>query len=338
MENKIASTAVVPQLSQAFGGGLWGDVVSNTLVLGGAATVISALARAINQTRQSVDEYGGVPMDVHLNTTMKDPVMHSMGIADGKNKKGIIGKSASMDKQAEEGFWGSLKSIGRSSLDIVQSGAKGVTKATEALAGLLETATNPKTWDTKETFRWAVPGAGILFGAIAGSRMVDNIYDKSDEAALDKRKKELSDLHKDIITARALQARGALSRDVYADILARATKVSRSADINKTAEDKSTPDSDQSILMATLGVIAAATAGIGGYGAYQYAASRNPNRLKYDAIKAGLKSYAQDNALMRTLDQRLTDDPELYKKLSSLVAKNKKSPVETPIEYNQVTI
>lgn len=89
--------------------------------------------------------------------------------------------------------------------------------------------------------------------------------------------------------------------------------------------------------MDIAGLLATVAFALGAIGGYAYTSNRNEKRLKYNAIKDGLKQYARDNALMRTVDQKLADD-DMYNELKQYTASSKASPTETPVEYMPVTI
>lgn len=331
MSNQLHKEAgsLYPRLTQALGGGDGAEIASNTIVLTAGAALVSALARAINQTRSSVTEYGGVPMDVHLNTTMKDPVISDSSLINKPHTKRAFVETLK-----------NLGSIGVSTVKGVRALIGGAASATEKLADLLKSLEKEETWEASNLGKWAIPAAGAVAGVVGGSKLIDNMYDKSDAAALDKSKDQLTRLHKDLIIARALQQRGALSESDFQGLMAKSGPIAEKADMKKTAEDKVNKDDQggSSIPLALFGLITATAAALAGKAAYDYASERNPRRLQYKAIKDGLKQYAQGNALMRTIDQRLTDDPAMLAKLQTIKSTKGASPVETPIEYTPVTI
>lgn len=314
------SQNLFPALANALGGGLRGEVASNTIVLGTGAFVLAALARVLNQTRSRVSEYGGVSLDKHLNTTPTDPLITKDNplISTGRDKYAIK-KNASEDEQKgityhlDEG-WKWVKSI-------------------------LERATDKNTWDSDDIIRWAVPAAGIIAGTVGGYRLLDRTYDASDKEALNKKKSELEKLHKDIIIGRALHQRDALDDKARLALMNRANEAVQNISKDASEQDrKGYGKTDNPYIIPGFGLLLTVALGLSALGAYDYAADRNPRRLKEKAMKSGIKQYAQGNSMLRSIDQRLTDDPILRAKLQSIKKTKGASPVETPIEYTPVTI
>ena len=326
--------AISPDLSKALGGGFTGDLISNSLIIGGGAFAVSALARIINQSRSDVTDYGGVPMEQHLNTTMRDPVFASdmTGLIKGYKAKEEANKNKKRPKKSlnkgttkQAGLIGDIKSIGGWVKDTYND-----------IKDLYYDATAPKTWDPKNLLIYSVPVTTAVVAALAGHKMMDNVYDKSDSTALSKEQARLSKLHKQLIMARALNRRGALSDEGLENIIKESDPIVTSANRSKTASDNSEPGTV--VPMGVAGLLLAVAATLGAVGGYSYSSARNDRRLKYKAIKDGLSDFARDNALMRTIDQKITTDDDVYKDLSKITASSKSSPRETPMVYNPVSV
>lgn len=187
--------------------------------------------------------------------------------------------------------------------------------------------------------KWAVPVGSVALGGALGYKLVDDIYDKSTAKKLNEEKAILSSLHKKVVMARALNARGQLSESMYRDILMEAqpllAKQAMYRHLNKTAGgDHVFKDWAAPALGLALSVAFAASA----YGAHNYFASRNVNRLRHSAIKEGLGEYAMQQSVMRPIEHSLTDDPKVKAMLESIEAKKKAEPTETPMIHTAVTI
>lgn len=322
--------AIAPSLSKALGGGFTGDLISNSLIIGGGAFAVSALARIINQARSDVSDYGGVPMEQHLNTTMRDPVFSSdmAGLIKGHKAKEDGNKNKKSPKK------GTTK---HASLRDTFKDIKQWARDTYAdIKGLTADITAPKTWDPKNLLIYSVPATTAVVAALAGHKMMDNVYDKSDSTALSKEQARLSKIHKQLIMARALNRRGALSDEGLENIIKESDPIVISANRSKTASDKN--EAGTVVPMGVAGLLLAVAATLGAVGGYSYSSARNDRRLKYKAIKDGLSDFARDNALMRTIDQKITTDDDVYKDLSEITASSKSSPRETPMVYNPVSV
>lgn len=189
-----------------------------------------------------------------------------------------------------------------------------------------------------DIMKLAIPtGAAVLGGAL-GYRLVDDVYDKSTAKKLKEEKALLASLHKKVVMARALNARGQLSEDMYRDILMEAhpllAKQAMDRHMNKTAGGGLVKDYAAPALGLALSIAFAASA----YGSHQYFASRNVDRLRHKAIKEGLGEYAMQQSMMRPIEHSLTDDPKVKAMLESIEAKKKASPTETPMIHTSVTI
>lgn len=333
--------AISPDLSKALGGGFTGDLISNSLIIGGGAFAVSALARIINQARSDVSDYGGVPMEQHLNTTMRDPVFSSdmTGLIKGykakeepakdkKKSKQVTTKKAHTKQAAtkQAGLWDDIVAAG----DWIKDTYRGIKDTTKHI-------TAEKTWDPKNLLLYSVPVGTAVLAALAGHKMMDNVYDKSDSEALSKEQTRLSKLHKQLIMARALNRRGALSNEGLESIMKESDPIVRSADRSKTANFKD-KEYGTRVPMGVAGLLLAVAATLGAVGGYSYSSARNDRRLKYKAIKDGLSDFARDNSLMRTIDQKITTDDDVYKDLSKITASSKSSPRETPMVYNPVSV
>lgn len=176
---------------------------------------------------------------------------------------------------------------------------------------------------------YGAPIAAGLFGAGLGYKIIDNYYDSKVRNDLDARQKKLYDLYNKLVMARALNAREKLSEDMYRDIIREVKPLT-----DKTANVK-LPDISPSI-----GLVLMVAAGLGAYGAYNYMAANNPNRLKYKAIKSGLRQYAMQNSMMRPIEHQLTNDPEIKVMLENMSGDTNKSTdvTETPMGLAEVTI
>lgn len=188
-----------------------------------------------------------------------------------------------------------------------------------------------------DIMKLAIPTSAVVLGGALGYKLVDDVYDKGTAKKLKEEKALLASLHKKVVMARALNARGQLSEDMYRDILREAhpllAKQAMDRHLNKTAgglvKDYAAP-----ALGLALSIAFAASA----YGAHQYFASRNVDRLRHKAIKEGLGEYAMQQSMMRPIEHSLTDDPKVKAMLESIEAKKKTSPTETPMIHTSVTI
>ena len=191
--------------------------------------------------------------------------------------------------------------------------------------------------------KWSVPiGSAMLMGGI-GYKLVDDVYDKGTAKKLQEDKALLASLHKKLVMARALNARGQLSNDMYNEILREAGPLlSKSGSFIKTAEDGSVYKEHSGVVsdwgLPALGLAMGIAALASGYSVYQYQASRNPSRLRQKAIKSGLDEYAMQQSVMRPIEHSLTDDPKVRSMLEAIEAKKKSSPTETPMTIAPVTI
>lgn len=181
---------------------------------------------------------------------------------------------------------------------------------------------------------YAIPAAGVLVSSGLGYKAMDSLYDKHTADKLKEEKAVLTSLHKKLVMARALQSRGQLSDSMYQELLNEVQPI-----MDKAASDMSMAKTAGVNWTALLGLVMATSAAIGAYGVYNYQASRNPDRLKHKAIKAGLNQYAMQNSIMRPIEHNLTDDPKVLKLLQAVEDKtDKASPTETPVAYTPVTI
>ena len=191
--------------------------------------------------------------------------------------------------------------------------------------------------------KWGVPAGAILLGGGIGYKLVDDMYDKQTASKLKEEKALLASLHKKIVMARALNARGQLSNEMYNSILEEAgpllaKQAMEYHKMNKTAKGKSTKDLTKDWIKPALGLACAIAMTASAYSVYQYQASRNPTRLRHKAIKGGLDEYAMQQSVMRPIEHSLTDDPKVKAMLEAIESKKKAAPTETPVAYTPVTI
>lgn len=200
-----------------------------------------------------------------------------------------------------------------------------------------EASLNKKALEATDVLKWALPIGAVGLGGALGYKLVDDMYDKSTAKKLKEEKALLASLHKKVVMARALNARGQLSEDMYRDILREAqpflAKQAMSMNISKTAAD---PVKDWAV--PALGLALSIALAAGAYGSYHYQKSRNVDRLRYKAIKNGLEEYAMQQSMMRPIEHSLTDDPKVRAMLEAIEAKKKASPTETPMSIAPVTI
>lgn len=200
-----------------------------------------------------------------------------------------------------------------------------------------EASLSKKALEATDVLKWALPIGAVGLGGAIGYKLVDDVYDKDTSKKLKEEKALLASLHKKVVMARALNARGQLSEDMYRDILREAqpflAKQAMVRHLNKTAAD---PVKDWAVpaIGLALSVVLAASA----YGTYQYQKSRNVDRLRHKAIKSGLEEYALQQSMMRPIEHSLTDDPKVRAMLEAIEAKKKASPTETPMTISPVTI
>lgn len=185
--------------------------------------------------------------------------------------------------------------------------------------------------DTRELLSWTAPVAAGTLGYALGSKLFDKKYDTDTNVRLKEQNALLSNLHKKIIAARALNARGKLSDDVFQSLVSEAEPL-----LAKAAKARGTTTDDT--LMAASGLLMSTALALSAYGAHKYFSARNPNNMKYKAINKGMKEYALNNSLMRPIEQQLTDDPETGKLIAELVRGSKTPISETPIAYTPVTL
>lgn len=182
-------------------------------------------------------------------------------------------------------------------------------------------------FNTKDMVRWSAPAAAALFAGTLGHTIVDRAYDRSNEEKLKEEEAILADLTKKVSLARALNARNQLSDDAYNELMTQIQPY-----MGKTA-------SDNPIVMPALGLVMSLAFALSAYGAYHHDAARNPARLKYKAIKGGLKNFAMQNGGMYPIDRPLTEDEETKEALRDLDSKSPAaSPTETPMTIAPVTI
>ena len=312
-------TAISNRLSQAFGGGRSGDIMANSLILGGGAFILSAVARALSQSGHSVQEYSGIPLEEHLNTTIDDHVI--------SEDMDYIIKGHKMPKNTSILSILKGKHNKKASLDAVKNVLNGLGDVTESVYNFGKSMFDKDTWDVRNMGNLAIPATAMVISALAGHKLIDNMYDNSDNVALTQEKERLSNLHKKLMMARALNRRGMLSPSG----LDRIIKESKPFLIKSASGEWRPPVMDLAGLVLTVAFALGSAAG------YEYFSSRNDKRIRYEAIKDGLKQYARDNALMRTIDQRLAPD-SVYKELNNIKNTNKTAPTETPVEYMPVTI
>ena len=200
-----------------------------------------------------------------------------------------------------------------------------------------EASLNKKALKTTDVLKWALPIGAVGLGGAIGYKLVDDIYDKDTSKKLKEEKALLASLHKKVVMARALNARGQLSEDMYRDILKEAqpflAKQAMVIHLNKTAAD---PVKDWAV--PALGLALSVALASSAYGTYQYLKSRNVDRLRHKAIKSGLEEYAMQQSMMRPIEHSLTDDPKVRAMLEAIEAKKKSSPTETPMTISPVTI
>lgn len=193
--------------------------------------------------------------------------------------------------------------------------------------------------EAADLLKWGIPAGAALLGGSLGYKMVDDMYDKSTAKKIKEDKALLASLHKKVVMARALNARGQLSEDMYRDILKEAqpflAKQAMDRHLHKDASGKGVL-SDWAA--PAIGLALSVALAAGAYGTYQYQKSTNPNRLRYKAIKGGLEEYAMQQSTMRPIEHSLTDDPKVLAMLEAIEAKKKASPTETPITMSPVTI
>lgn len=271
-------------MSDAMGGTTGAYVAANSILAGGAAFTIAALARAITQYRNSDNDYADVDTTKYLDMAVEDPIIREDHV------RKLTGKKAS--------------------------------------------------FDIKDIARWAAPAGAAIFAGTVGHTMVDKMFDKNKDSKLKEDEAILEDINNKLSLARALNARGQLTDDAYNELMNQVQPyLDKKSSDNSSGKDYTIPGSGNPIVMPAIGLTMALAFALSAYGAYHHDAARNPNRLKYKAIKSGLKNYAMQNGGMYSVDRPMAENSKTMQLLSTLENKGKSSaPTETPAMINPVTI
>ena len=199
--------------------------------------------------------------------------------------------------------------------------------ADEAAVAPLQTVTYPDaTALRRNTLNLALP---VLISAlVAGGtyKKVDDISDKLRSNALDTAIKNKRRTVRNLMQARARQARGTITDKEVEKALADAY-----ADDNyiKTAASKDPHPYTRGVL-SSLGLIITALGGASAIGAYKYFSLSNPSNIKYKAIEKGLKEYAKQKALHTPLTIAPTDSQEYFSQIAGEPQESKPSPRQEP--------
>ena len=319
-------------LNNAFGGTHTGGILTDSLIVGSGAFLLTAVARAIQQSGSSISDYAGGHFDQDLDTTMKNPMLDKDTTKSLHRKQTILTAPADTPKDKNNKrkktasgpqWWENLKGLWNGAGELVSDPGK-----------FFEDR-----FDKRDMLNYAVPATVAVLASIGGYKAIDNIYDKSDARKLNKNKERLTELHKKLVISRARNARGDLSDLEYNKLMKEIDPVVRSMSRGKTASTRASGSEFGEKTLAITGLLMLAAAGAGAIGGYNWSAAKNDKRLKYKAMKSGLKQMAQQQALMRSIDQKLTNDPEVEAYLASLVKKDgAKAPTNTPINYVDVSI
>lgn len=320
-------------LNNAFGGTHTGGILTDSLIVGSGAFLLTAVARAIQQSGSSITDYAGGHFDQDLDTTMKNPMLDKDTAKSLRRKQTTLTAQSTPKpedkdtkrKKTASGpqWWENLKGLWNGAGELVTDPGK-----------FFEDR-----FDRRDMLNYAVPATVAVLASIGGYKAIDNIYDKSDARKLNKNKERLTELHKKLVISRARNARGDLSNAEYNRLMKEIDPVVRSMSRGKTANTRASGSAFGEKTLAITGLLMLAAAGAGAIGGYNWSAAKNDKRLRYRAMKSGLKQMAQQQALMRSIDQKLTDDPEVEAYLSGLVKKDGvKAPTNTPINYVDVSI
>lgn len=134
----------------------------------------------------------------------------------------------------------------------------------------------------------ALPLGTLLLASALTYRGVDSAFDKLRNKRLDRSIKEKEQAVKQLITARAQQAKGGIAANTPEDI----TEDLKDSDVYTKAasQDKIAivPETVQLVGVTTAAILLASA-----IGAYHYTAASDENNIKYKAYKKALKEYAK---------------------------------------------
>lgn len=189
----------------------------------------------------------------------------------------------------------------------------------------------------------AVPlGAAALAGTV-GYNMVDRTIERRDKAKLTEDLATKQALMRRLIAARALNARGKLPDDAYNKLMtevapyqqmfAKQAAWNLSYPLNKYASEDpsvSPKGSDSWQIRSAIGLLMATLMATSVYGGYKYFSAQDPNRLKFEATKKGLREFSKRKMMDSPLENEELPS-ELTKEFRDL-QKDVKTPTvrETP--------